>query len=95
VDGGVVSPDAFVLRFFGPEDDDRLLLINLGRDLQLVPAPEPLLAPPASAWWQVLWSSEDPTYGVVGAPAPEDEAGRWQAPGESAMLLAPARLRPG
>jgi maltooligosyltrehalose trehalohydrolase len=95
VDGAVLSPDAFVLRFFGPENDDRLLLINLGRDLQLVPAPEPLLAPPASAWWQVLWSSEDPAYGGVGAPAPEDEAGRWQAAGESAMLLAPARLRTG
>ena len=43
------APEAFVLRFFGRRDgsDDRLLLVNLGRDLDLDPAPEPLLAPPA------------------------------------------------
>ena len=35
-----------MLRFFGDGGDDRLLLVNLGRDLHLDPAPEPLLAPP-------------------------------------------------
>ena len=47
MDGAVLAPEAFVLRFFGTHHDDRLLVVNLGRDLHLNPAPEPLLAPPA------------------------------------------------
>jgi maltooligosyltrehalose trehalohydrolase len=68
---------------------DRLLLINLGRDLDFTPAPEPLLAPPAGARWQVLWVSEDPRYGGSGAPPPEDDAGRWRLPGQAAVALRP------
>jgi maltooligosyltrehalose trehalohydrolase len=52
IDGAVLSPNVFVLRFFSPGfDNDRLLLVNLGRDLEFNPAPEPLLAPPASRVW--------------------------------------------
>ena len=47
MDGAVLAPEALVLRFFGTHHDDRLLVVNLGRDLHLNPAPEPLLAPPA------------------------------------------------
>ena len=47
VDGAVLGPDAFVLRFLARDGDDRLLLVNLYRDLVLEPAPEPLLAPPS------------------------------------------------
>ena len=59
VDGAVLGPEAFVLRFFGEQSTegdggaDRLLLVNLGVDLDLDPAPEPLLAPPAGALWRV------------------------------------------
>jgi maltooligosyltrehalose trehalohydrolase len=69
---------------------DRLLVVNLGPDLDLTPAPEPLLAPPAGARWQVLWSSEDPRYGGSGAPPPEDAGGAWRLPGQAAIALAPA-----
>jgi maltooligosyltrehalose trehalohydrolase len=68
VDGAVLSAMALLLRFFGERGDDRLLLVNLGTDLHLDPAPEPLLAPPANAEWRVLWSSESPEYGGVGTP---------------------------
>jgi maltooligosyltrehalose trehalohydrolase len=52
VDGAVVGAEAFVLRFFGEEiGNDRLLVVNLGRDLHLEPAPEPLIAPPTGASW--------------------------------------------
>ncbi|MFO0968903.1 MAG: DUF3459 domain-containing protein [Gemmataceae bacterium] len=34
MDGAVLGPDAFLLRFFAAEGD-RLLLVNLGRDLKL------------------------------------------------------------
>ena len=70
VDGAVLGPMAFVLRFFG-EGDDRLLIVNLGVDLRLDPAPEPLLAPPCDRGWQTHWSSEDldPIYGGDGDSA--------------------------
>src|SRR5262249_38611286 len=46
-DGAVLCAQAFVLRFFDAAGDDRLLIVNLGVDLHLSPAPEPLLAPAA------------------------------------------------
>jgi len=47
MDGAVLGEDAFVLRYFGAtSDDDRLVIVNLGRDLHYFPSPEPLLAPP-------------------------------------------------
>jgi maltooligosyltrehalose trehalohydrolase len=88
LDGAVLDQDAFVLRFFHPADGDRLLVVNLGRDLVLEPAPEPLLAPPAcGTHWHPIWSSEDPRYGGQGT-APLDTDDNWQIPGEAAVLLA-------
>ena len=78
----------------GAATGDRLLLINLGADLELAPAPEPLLAPPAGARWQVLWSSEDPRYGGAGAPPPEDAEGGWRLPGQAAIALHPVPRHP-
>ena len=66
IDGAVLGPHSLVLRFFGGPEGDRLLLLNLGPDLDLTPAPEPLLAPPAAAAWRVLWSSESSRYGGQG-----------------------------
>jgi maltooligosyltrehalose trehalohydrolase len=87
----VLSGEAFVLRFFGDEGDageDRLLMVNLGIDLHLDPAPEPLLAPPADSGWTTLWSSEDPKYGGTGTP-PLDTEENWRIPGHAAVLLKP------
>lgn len=89
VDGAVFSPDAFVVRFCGEnEGEDRLLLVNLGRDLSLGPAPEPLLAPPVNSDWALLWTSENPRYGGVSTPTWPTE-GAWHLPGESAVVLHP------
>ena len=63
VDGAVIGEHAWMLRFFAEDaagNADRLLLVNLGRDLTLAPMPEPLLAPPEDRAWQILWSSEQP-----------------------------------
>jgi maltooligosyltrehalose trehalohydrolase len=57
IDGAAVTDQAWVLRFFSEEAADRLLIVNLGRDLLLGPAPEPLLAPVEGQAWQLLWSS--------------------------------------
>lgn len=69
--------------------EDRLLVVNLGRDLRLRPAPEPLLAPPAGDEWEILWSSEHPRYGGYGTPELEDED-YWRIPGHAAVLLGAA-----
>ena len=92
VDGAVLSPAAFVLRYFGTAGDDRVLVVNLGTDLWLSPAPEPLLAPPDGRCWQLRWSSEDPAYGGSGIrPLAIDE--NWTIPGHSAFVLVPQSAR--
>jgi maltooligosyltrehalose trehalohydrolase len=85
VDGAVLSDSAFALRFFG-EGGDRLLLVNLGRDLHLPVVPEPLLAPPEGRTWELLWSSHSPRYGTGATPPVELEDG-WHLPAESAVVL--------
>jgi len=90
IDGAVLGPHAFVLRFFAPPDEesgDRLLVVNLGRDLKLAPVPEPLLGPPGGRCWDVMWNSEDTKYGGSGAPPPEDQDGCWRLPGYAAIVL--------
>lgn len=89
LDGAVLGDEAFVLRFFGDGGDDRLLLVNLGRDLHLDPAPEPLLAPPENKGWRNLWTSEDPKYGGCGT-FPLDTQQNWRLPGRAAVVLSPA-----
>jgi maltooligosyltrehalose trehalohydrolase len=88
VDGAVLGPDAFVLRYFVEGGSDRLLVVNLGRDLHFSPAPEPLLAPPEGGAWQTLWTSEDARYGGCGTP-PLDTDDGWRIPGETAVVLHP------
>jgi maltooligosyltrehalose trehalohydrolase len=90
VDGAVLGPGAFLLRFFAGGDGraDRLLLVNFGPDLYLDAAPEPLLAPPEGCGWNVLWSSEDRRYGGEGTPPAETVDG-WRVMGEAALVLAP------
>jgi maltooligosyltrehalose trehalohydrolase len=86
IDGAVLGPGAFALRYCG-EPDDRLLVVNLERDLQLSPLPEPLVAPPLGSRWTVRWHSESPRYGGSGLPeiAPEAE---WRLPAHCAVLFA-------
>ena len=93
LDGAVLGRDAFVLRFFG-EDEDRLLLVNLGADLR------PAIRRRSRCWrrrpayaWEVLWSSEDPRYGGTGTPPIYSE--RELAPARpSAILLRPEAAVP-
>jgi maltooligosyltrehalose trehalohydrolase len=82
-----VGPEAFVLRFFGEAGDDRLLLINLGRDLDYSPITEPLVVPPPNGDWRVVWSSEDPRYGGSGTGLFDFR--RWYFPGHAALVLGP------
>jgi len=87
IDGAVLAAEALLLRWFGPDGDDRLMLVNFGRDFDLAPAPEPLLAPPEGRRWQLVWTSEDTHYGGRGTVPPETEEGIWLVAGHSAVLL--------
>jgi maltooligosyltrehalose trehalohydrolase len=92
--GAVLSDEAFLLRFIPSDDADaeRLLLINLGRDLDPHRVPEPLLAPPRDRRWTLLWSSEAPEYGGSGTAALEDDYGRWRIGGHACFVLKPAQI---
>ncbi len=90
VEGAVLGNNAFLLRFFGDDNNDRLLTINLGIDLHLSPAPEPLLAPPARKQWGLMWSSEDHRYGGLGTP-PIDTTRAWTMPGRTALVFMPVK----
>jgi maltooligosyltrehalose trehalohydrolase len=96
VDGAVIGDQAFVIRWFhrpprGTAADDRLLVVNLGVELDRPVLPEPLSAPPAGHRWVPRWSSQDPLYGGGGTPAIILDIG-WRLPAESAVLFAAAPL---
>ena len=70
-------------------EGDRLLLVNLGRQLEYSALPEPLFAPPLGAPWRKLWSSNEVSFGGDGTPNLESEQG-VTIPGECAVLLVPS-----
>jgi maltooligosyltrehalose trehalohydrolase len=89
VDGAVLAAEAFALRFAAPDPlDERLLLVNLGIDLEAGSFPEPLLAAGDGLTWVLAWASEDPEYGGLGASVVVDDDG-WRIPGHSAVVLRP------
>jgi maltooligosyltrehalose trehalohydrolase len=95
LNGAVLAPEALALRFFADRDGagDRLLLVNLGRDLPLSPIPEPLLAPPAGARWRLVWCSESVAYGGEGEPAALSSFdAAWKLPGGAAAVFAPVEI---
>ena len=99
LDGAVLGPTAFVMRYFatpGPGSgeetasaDDRLVLVNLGNDLPMDPCPEPLLAPPPGHRWTVVLTTEDPAYGGSGTPPADTEREGWLIHGRCAIVLKP------
>src|SRR2546425_3370432 len=87
IDGAVLGPASFVLRYFSANNDDRLLLVNFGESHVLHPASEPLLAPPEGCRWETLWTSESPRYGATSGAVTTPQ--RWALPTESAVVLKP------
>jgi len=85
--GAVLGAEAFLLRYFGDGGDDRLVLVNLGPDLDIRHAAEPLLAPPLHRGWRLLLSSEDPEHGGSGTPS-LDAYEHTRLHGHSAVVLA-------
>lgn len=90
IDGAVLGDRAFALRFFGPNGDDRLLLVNLGPRIHLDPLPEPLIAPRCrSSHWITVLSTDSVAYGGWGTPPVDTVDDGWWLPAECAVLLRP------
>jgi maltooligosyltrehalose trehalohydrolase len=87
IEGAVLGPEAFLLRFFGEKGDDRLLFFNLGCDFIWSPMAEPLVAPPTGSDWTILWTSENPCYG--GSGTGQFNTKFLRIPGHSAFVVAP------
>lgn len=96
--GAVLSGRAFALRFVtgaavrveegaATPLSDRLVLVNLGSDLDLTTVAEPLLAPPEGARFTPVLSTEDPRFGGTGQPPMRDHD-RITLLGSSALVLA-------
>jgi maltooligosyltrehalose trehalohydrolase len=95
IDGALLAQDTFVLRFSGDDPrDERLLIVNLGRDLTSGGFPEPLVAPPDGHDWALEWSSEHPDYGGTGSAEICTRAG-WQIRGRAASVLKPVEMSDG
>jgi maltooligosyltrehalose trehalohydrolase len=85
IEGSVIGPEAFLLRWFGHDNDDRLAFFNLGRDIDWYPIADPMLAPPPGRRWTRLWSSDEPFYGGPGTPSFDNE--NWRVPGHAALVF--------
>jgi maltooligosyltrehalose trehalohydrolase len=87
IDGAVIGEAAFLLRYIMPDAaGHRLLLCNLGRDLPMGIAAEPLLAPPDGHRWVLDWSSEHPRYDGAGR-RPLDPEQFFVLPGACTVVL--------
>ena len=87
MEGAVLGVSGFLLRYF-LDDEQRLVLVNLGREQHLVPIPEPLLAPPLGCAWEILWSSEKVEFGGSGTPKLDTEK-FWRLQGYATLVLIP------
>jgi maltooligosyltrehalose trehalohydrolase len=89
IDGAVLGPEVFVLHYStASPEDERLLLVNLGSDVDAAAFPEPLVAPPDGHTWAVAWSSAEPAYGGCGTPPVLTDAG-WRIPAHAAVVMRP------
>ncbi len=91
IQGAIVNQDCFILRWHNETADalhDRLLLVNLGRDLHWRPSAEPLIAPVPNTQWKIIFSSDDPRYGGSGTALLNTS--NWHIPGHAAIVMAPA-----
>ena len=94
VDGAIIAGHTFILRYFGDDGDDRLLVVNLDGRLHTEPLAEPLVVSPNGAPWRTLFSTESTKYGGWGSPPIETADDGWWIPAESAAFLAPTHATP-
>ena len=87
--GATLGERTMVLRYLGANrETDRLLIVNLGPDMNVASAAQPLVAPPAAHEWSLLWCSEDRVYGGSGAALSTPPA-QLTATGHATSVFAP------
>jgi maltooligosyltrehalose trehalohydrolase len=92
VDAAALTDGALVVRYFGVDAsgaEDRLLVVNLGPDLEPASISEPLVAPPEGTLWRPHWSSDDARYGGEGMRDVAVDRALF-LPAEAAVLMVPA-----
>ena len=94
IDGAVLRSQSFLLRYLSRENDDRLLVVNLGSREELRPVPEPLLAPPSDCDWEILWTSESHRYGGPGAVDIETDENGYCLPSRHCVFRPRRRTKP-
>jgi maltooligosyltrehalose trehalohydrolase len=85
LDGAAPDATLLLLRYFGDNDADWLLLFNAGADRDVASLSEPLIAPPAGRTWQPRWSSEAFMYGGQGEMS--WSPGRWPVSGHALVVM--------
>ncbi len=85
LDGSAPDASLLVLRYFGEEDGDWLLLLNAGPDRDIAAMSDPLIAPPSRQEWRLRWCSETPRYGGQGTM--RWTQGSWPLPGHSLLVM--------
>jgi maltooligosyltrehalose trehalohydrolase len=90
IDAARLGHEAWLVRYSDDARPDRLLLVNLGRDIVRPRLVEPLLAPVEDHTWRLRWTSESLRYGGSGTPAPL-QGGVWHVQGHAALLLVAER----
>jgi maltooligosyltrehalose trehalohydrolase len=83
----VLNDHCMLLRYFGLDHEDRLLIVNFGPELYFRPAPEPLLAPVPGTAWDRQFCSDDPKYGGPGVREDSADARGWIIGAYSATLF--------
>lgn len=91
IDGASIANDLLLLRYFGPDDDDRMILCNFGMDYRRS-IPDPLFAPPTGKKWHKIFHSQHPLYGGVGIPPDADPDKEWSVPGHTAIVYKSLKL---
>ena len=90
IETAVIGPECFVVRWHSSDHNDRLMLINLGRDYGWPAASEPIVAAPPGKRWQLIFSSDASSYGGSGTAVLNTR--HWNIPGHAAIVLGPADL---
>jgi hypothetical protein len=86
-----LTGDILLLRY-STTDDERLMLVNLGRRTTLR-MNDPLLAPASrQVQWTMMWCSERAVYGGIGV-APLSPEGLWTLQGNCAWLFRAEPIR--
>ncbi len=82
----VLTGDALIVRYFGDDNDDRLVIANFGADLHMVVLAHPLLAPPIGKKWRKIFDTNQRCYGGLGG-APLERSEDWFLAAECTIVL--------